>query len=337
MRMLWTIVPVLLASVLAAQDTSRQQDTYTYDLNGNKVAVGNSGRTQSGSRETQTERMQSISGRTVPLETVQEKVLSEGPNGKVVERIIQLYDQTGNPGPQEKIRIEEKKNSSGGMTVKRTVYRTDLNGRYALAERSTSQSRQSGDKLTSSTTTETPTINGSLEITEKQSLVETNRKDGSSRDLTTYRKNQGGSFYEAARETTEVVKQDNKETTTTTVFNATNSGRLAFASQKVSNLEKHPDGSETTLIDVYGAAPMGRSIGNNSGEAHLREQQLIERKKGSDGSVVETFSLRRASLANSNRFSDFELISEVVCKGNCEEDRAEPGGEEENTEQAAKQ
>ena len=324
----WVVAVLCLAGILAAQQKSSQHTTYTYDLNGRRVAAGTVGGTQSTGRTMQTERSQSINGRSAPLESVEERVLSEGPSGRVVERIVRRSDQNGNPGPAEKIRIEERTKAGGGATVKTTLYRADLNGRFALAERSTAESAKRGDVLNSSTVIERPNLSGSMQVVEKQVAVETERKNGSSRDLTIYRKDQGGRFREAARETAEVVKQNNQETVTTTSYNATNAGRLEFAGQTVSNLQRHADGSETKVVDVYGGASMGRPIAGSSPRPQLREQQLIERHKGPGGSVIETFSVRRASLADSSRLGDYQLISEVVCTGNCEQSQSQQSSEE---------
>jgi len=65
---------------------------------------------------------------------------------------------------------------------------------------------------------------------------------------------------------------------------------------------------------------MGRPVGGYSAGPQLRQQHLIERRKGPGGEVVETFSIRRGTLADSGRLGEFEKISEVVCTGNCEND-----------------
>ncbi len=42
---------------------------------------------------------QSINGRTVPMEQVEEQVLRNDSSGKVTERIVRRYDPQGNPLP----------------------------------------------------------------------------------------------------------------------------------------------------------------------------------------------------------------------------------------------
>ncbi len=50
----------------------------------------------------------------------------------------------------------------------------------------------------------------------------------------------------------------------------------------------------------------------------MKEQQLIERTKRPDGSVVETLSVRRPSISDPNRLGNLQKLSETVCKGKCD-------------------
>ena len=52
---------------------------------------------------------QSINGRTVPMEQVEERVLRNDASGKVTERIIRRYDPQGNALPPARETIEEEK------------------------------------------------------------------------------------------------------------------------------------------------------------------------------------------------------------------------------------
>jgi len=132
--MLW------LAGSMCAQQSSRQYSSYTYDVNGHPVG----GRVITASAgphgTTRTERVQSVSGHSVPLETVQEK-------GKVIERVIQRYDQDGRPTPPEKIRIEERKAGGGRTVITATTYRGDLNGHFRVAEKSVTETVKHGDTV----------------------------------------------------------------------------------------------------------------------------------------------------------------------------------------------
>ena len=56
-----------------------------------------------------------INGRTVPVESTEERVLSDSGSSRVIERIIKRYDANGNPGPPERVRIEETKEPDGSV------------------------------------------------------------------------------------------------------------------------------------------------------------------------------------------------------------------------------
>jgi len=312
----------LLGTASLAQQTSRQYTTYVYDLNGRRVEVG---RTTASSTPQATFRAVlrgSINGREVPFESVEERVLSEDAAGRVVERIVTSYDQTGRPGPPEKLRIVERKTPDGGTRVETSVYRGDINGGFRLSERSTTESSKSGDVLRSQTVVERPGLSGAWELAEKRLVVSTDKPDGSQRDAIIYRKDESGRLYQAAREISERVTQDDRQTETTTEYNTAVTGRLEFAGRTVTNVQKQPDGSETKLVEIYGAASLGRTAEGYAGGPQLREQQLIERKMGPGGSVVETFSMRRTDLADSDRLGAFRKISEVVCTGDCNTEKS---------------
>jgi hypothetical protein len=49
----------------------------------------------------------------------------------------------------------------------------------------------------------------------------------------------------------------------------------------------------------------------------LFEQDVVQRQKAPDGSVIETVSVRRANPDNPSRLGPSQQISETVCKGKC--------------------
>ena len=88
------LVLIPLAGMLCAQQQQNTQYTsYGYDINGRRVRTGSVSDTRLDSSHSWSEQTQSLNGRTAPQEQVQEKVLSEGPDGRVVERIVQRYGQ----------------------------------------------------------------------------------------------------------------------------------------------------------------------------------------------------------------------------------------------------
>src|SRR3974390_1030526 len=77
-------------TILAAAGALAQSATSTYigDINGNRTEASSTVTERSPSTTATTERWQAINGRSVPLEQVSEKVLHDGPDGKVTERIV---------------------------------------------------------------------------------------------------------------------------------------------------------------------------------------------------------------------------------------------------------
>jgi hypothetical protein len=309
-------VPLIaFLSCLAAAQETREQSSYTYDVNGNRVPATSVRQVTSNGRTTQTERLQTVNGRSVPVETIEENVISDSGGSKVTERLIRHFDQAGNPLSTDKVRIELRQTSTGSTSTA-TVYRSDLNGRFEIAERSTTELTKSGDVLKSSTIIERPEGGGSLRAVEKQDAIETARPGGSAKDVVTWRKDPSGRYYEAARETTDVVRQGNRSTSTVTQYNSASSGKLDFVGQTVSELERNSDGSERRVVNVYRPMPNGRTVSAAEQQAFLQEQQIFDRRKRSDGSTVEAFGVRRADVTD-GRLGEYQRVSEAVCKGNC--------------------
>ncbi|MCP5120568.1 MAG: hypothetical protein GY953_57985 [bacterium] len=318
MRYHCVLAAVWFTGAAWAQQGSRQSASYEYDVNGRQVLAGSVTSTKAPGRKTRAERVQTLNGRRQPLESVEERVISEGPDGRVVERIIQRYDASGQNPRSEKVRIEERKQPGGGLLVSQSVYRTDLNGRFALEERSATEITVSGDDTSSSTVVEKPDLNGSMKTVERTRSVERKRTDGYVRDVSTYRRDASGSLVEQERQRTELTKKGNRETETTTVYNAVR-GALEFAQQMVAETEKRQGGAETQEVSIYGTSAMGRSVVGSGGQPVLREQRLVEKIPGPGGSIVERVSVSRATLADSGRMEPYQVVSEVVCTGACTE------------------
>lgn len=306
---------VAAASCVLAQDTTSQRVTYTYDLNGRREPVARQSASGSSTGSSSAQAVQSVNGREAPLEKVEERVISSGPDGKVVERIVRKFDATGLAAGSEKLLIEERKTSDGGTTTLTTTYDSNINGGYAMRERTTTQAAKTGDVLRAETFTERPSVNGGLEAWERKVAVTTGTDKDSQRDVTVYRKSATGGFVEAVREITETKVQDGQTTTTVAEYNAASTGKMELAGQKVSRLQKNPDGSELEVVDVYGATSPGRAS-PGAASPKLREQQVIERKPGTGNTLTETFSVRRTEV-DSDRLGSLQKISETVCTGNC--------------------
>lgn len=296
------VLPLLLAAVLCAWAQS-ERVTYTFDLNGRRVPVEGQTSTNGSSRQV----TQNINGRRVTLESSEEKELSRGPDGRVVERLVRQFDAAGQPAGFTKIRVEERKNPDGTTTTITAVFDNTLSGSYALRERTTALSAKSGDTTQTQTVAERPTLNGTLEVVEKRTVVQQPARQ----DVTVYRRDGSGGFALSEREVAVTAEQNGLKTTSVQKYNSTATGKLDLAAQQVRRVETKPDGSEVEVVDVFGAG-----IGNYSEKPTLREQQIIERKPGPGQTLTESFSIRRPELG-SGKLGAAQSISETVCTGKC--------------------
>jgi hypothetical protein len=290
------------------------QASYTYDINGRRVegprAV--SGKLDGGSYKVESAR--SINGRVTPLEQVEERVLEEDGSKRVVERLIRRYYPNGDPGQTEKIRIEERKNPDGTTSTETLTWRADVNGRLELAERARGETRPAGDTVSSDLSIERPALNGAFETVEKRSATE--RKTGQSvrQETVTWRRDAGGRFSEALRQVTERTEQNGRATENQAQYEPGPAGRLELTSQTVSRSVKNADGSERTELDVYRVWVPGRPV---APEPRLIEQQLVERRPGAAGTVLESVSVRRPAPDGSKPSGAYQKIGERVCAGEC--------------------
>jgi len=259
--------------------------------------------------------MQSINGRLVPIERVEERVLREDPSGRVVERVIHRYDATGNPTAPVREMIEEQKRPDGGSTVQTTRYRGDINGNTQLIEKTIADTQKSGSTETTQTTVQRPSVNGGLDTVEKKETVRTQEGTGYRQDSTTYRRDGNGGFGVAVRQTTEHTEQNGQASDNTAEYEVGGDGRLQLHSQSVSTTVTRPDGSKDSVVNIFGQNVPGTV--DPTGKLKLDEQQLIETKKGAGNTVVETVSVRRPTVSDPNALGPARQISETVCKGKC--------------------
>jgi hypothetical protein len=133
----------------------------------------------------------------------------------------------------------------------------------------------------------------------------------------TQRLDQNGRFQEVERQFTGRNATGNQVEENAVHYTLGPTGSLELNTQTVTRIVKHPDGSEIRESDVYGAYLAGRVSDSGSPQAVLRERQLVERKPGPGGVVVETLSVSRPAVSEPGRFTPFERISERVCTGHC--------------------
>jgi hypothetical protein len=271
-------------------------------------------RTHIGDASVTTETRTSINGRTVPVEEVEERIIRDDASGKTVERIIHRFDDTGRPAGTRKVVIDEEKHAGGSSTVLATTYANDVNGHMSVIERATTENEVSGTTITSATLVERPTVNGSLELVEKQNVVTSKQTNGYEEASVTFRKDPTGQFYAAVRKVTEHTESGNRSSDNTAEYELGPTGQLELHSQQVKNTEKGSGGAENVQVDVFrknvpGVVNTGRSL-------QLIEHQIVERRPTAGG-VVETLSVQRPTVSDPRRLGPPQQVSETVCRGGC--------------------
>jgi hypothetical protein len=305
------VVGLAAAGFVCAQSSTT---TYTTDINGNRVASALS----SSSDDTQAELSDSINGNQVPLQKVEVRVLRKDARGSETETIIQKYDQTGHLISTDRVVTQKQNLPNGGSTERSTTYRTDVNGTEQEAQRSLTETTVVGSTTTQQTVVERPGINGSFSTAEKSTSVTTGTDTSKKTTETVYRPDQNGDFKEALKQVKEETKSGNQTVVNTANYELGVTGNLQLYDQRVATTVQHPDGSESTQVDLYSQEVPG-TVRDPGDKQRVKEQQLITRKKGADGSVTVTTSVRRPSLADPTKLGDPQQISQTVCKGKCDQ------------------
>lgn len=312
--MKWCVLFFLTAVLCPAQQ--RQREVF-YDGFGQAAAGASTTVSVSGKASTITRSTQSINGRSVPVERVEERLIREDAQGRVVERLIRRYDPNGNPAQAEKVLLEEQKRPDGSITTRTTVYRGDVNGNLTLAERSLAESHKAGDVITTAETIEKPSINGSLQTAEKRDIVVRKSAGGETKNTVVFRRNDNGQMVEFSKEVADRKDTPGGAVENVATYETAALGRMTLSQQTVKKTVKAADGSEQIELDVYQRDVPGRTSSAADPKPQLREQQIIERHKSSAG-VTETVAVRRPTLADPNRLGPAQKLSERVCTGKCE-------------------
>jgi hypothetical protein len=310
------LIALTVAQLAGAQTGSSRASTYTHDISGNRVEDSRSTATKQGGVVYSSQTVETINGRRRPTEEVTERLVQESGGVRILERLVKRYDQNGTPGSPEKQVIEERRAADGSSTTNTTVYRGDLNGRMALAERSITQERRSGTQISSETTLERPTLNGSLQVAERRSLIGTETPNRTDTDVTTYRPDVSGRFVPTQREVSRTVVEAGQTKESTAQYQATSGGQLGLFRQTEAEITPTPGGGQTKSVNVYTTAIPG-SAQMESQPLRLREQQLYETRKEGGDRAVETFKVRRPDPNNPRALGAYRVVSETVCTGDC--------------------
>jgi hypothetical protein len=306
------VLALTLATGLFAQQN--QTRTVTYDGMGQPMPSPSYSSTTTPNSATRTEKMESVNGRRVMVERVEERVVREDARGRVVERIVKRFDPNGNPGPAEKQTIEEDRVSPGQVVTRTTVYRADMSGNMALAERSVREARKSAVGETIQETVERGSINGGLEVAERRSTEVRAAADGETKNTVVYKRDTNGQLYEVLKSVGETKTTKTGAVENVATYEAAMGG-FQLVSQTVKKTEKAANGNERVEVDVFTSNVPG--VSNTSGKPQLREQQLIVRQN-SNGVATETVDVRRPSVSDPGRLGPAMRQSETVCSGKCQ-------------------
>jgi len=315
--MRWVALSLMagVAAATAGDVKRRELVTYIPDVNGRRWAAASVTAIEQPGGNRRISSIESVNGRRVPVESVEERLVSERAGERVTEVVIRRYDPNGNPTQIEKVRREESTGPGGERVVRTWTERSDLNGRFLPAERTVSRTLRQGARLITETAVERPSAGGGFAPVERRLTVETLRPDGADREVTVEEFGLTGRRL-VARQTAEIRRQGSTETERTKFYETAATGRLEPVGEKHVERERREDGSELELVSLYGVAAPGRPA--ESGRLSLREQQRIERFAGPRGERIERLSFRRPSLAD-QRLGPFEPASETVCTGDCDE------------------
>ncbi len=302
---------VLFALLLAFPAFAQQTNvSYSTDLNGRPREEGVSTVSVNGNVTTKTDLTRTVDGRLVPWESVEERVVSDDANGRVVERIIRRYSQDGRPSPPEKQQVQERKNADGTVSATTTTFEGDLNGSFRLAARVVSEASKSGDTTNTVTTVERQTVNGSFEVVEKRQRT----ADDATQQETVLRPDPQGRLRESARSTTESKEANGERLENTANYEIGYDGKLVLHSQSVARIRKNADGSETKEVDLYRRLP-GRA--DPTATPALEERQVIEQSR-SGNQLTETIYVQRPSINDPKRLGALTKLQERTCTGeNC--------------------
>lgn len=253
-------------------------------------------------------------GRRVTLPNFQEQrqtqVLSDGPDGKVIEETITRKDTLGNPMPPQKIRTITRTGPSGEKIEERLSYEADFNGRMALQEKTTVVATEAAGRTNTNTTVEKADVNGGLQAFEKVAAEKYTENGKELTNRAIYRLGVNGQFAENSRERIEKVTENGLPKETVSTFESVSTGKLIMSRQQTTVAIKNPDGSTTDMITIYGVDAPGRTAG---GPLKVREQQILTKRPGDNNTIVESLAIRRPNL-NDGKLGEEIKVGERITK-----------------------
>ena len=303
---------MLVPGALWAQSVAT---TTSVNINGNRVddfsvATAPNGET--------TQLSESINGRLVPKEQSETRVLSESPNEKVTESIDRKYNQTGDLISTQRTITTERKTPGGGTSTNATVYASDVNGNMREFEHRLTETHPTGPGTTESEVTiARPSLDGGFQTVEQRKILKSENPKQSHEEQTVYQRSNNGDLVETRRTVADSQKSKDKTEEQVANYAADYLGHMVLLTSEKSTTTVSKDGKQVVERSIYGPNALGVARTDQDGQK-IREQDIVVRTPGPDGSVKETVSARRPILSDPTQLGPPIQISETVCTGKCD-------------------
>lgn len=272
-------VRFLVILAMAAALFGQRQTSTTFDFDGNRLPgpVWTTAKTAAGEQRMVT--TSSLNGREIPVESVEDRVLTKTDTREVIERSIVRYDAGGNPMPPERVRIEQTQTAGGGQKVVTTTWQADVNGVPQLVERRSEEKSASGG---GSTIVERSGQSGVLETFARIDRAESRGRA----EVREFRMDLNGGFFEVQREVIVTTVKAGVTVADATRYEPMAGGEFEPATRTVTRTSERA-GGKTQEIDVY-----SRYGGQATDEPRLERQIRQEERMGAAGVIVRLTSTR---------------------------------------------
>ena len=294
-----------------AEPKERIVNRYRYDLNGRPAMDPSEASRRGAGASTQEQTMRGADGRPVVAVEAQERSL--GPTTS--ERVIQHYDPSGKPTTKEVVRTERRPQLDGSTVTTETTYLTNLSGQLELNQRRTTSEKKTPTGAVAATVLERPSVNGGVQVVQREDRVETKRGENVTEAVTSRRyADAAGRLQEQERERSVATKTGDATNTETELWRlgvAGVNGQMDLTTRSVSRMTERPDGSQVEETKVYSSLIGGTTPDLNrggAGQLTLEQESHREKKVQAGGKTVETKSSRLRTVAEPSRLNG--LITE---------------------------
>jgi hypothetical protein len=271
---------------------------------------------KTGTGSTRMQLTRNANGREIPIQSVEERVVSDAGGVRVVERTIRRYDANGMPGPPERERIETAKERDGSVRTTTTLLRGDINGTMQVAERSTALTRETQGGSSTTVTVERPTLNASFNVIERREETSRTVAPGKSTEtVVTQRPDPNGRMVDIGRRTAERTSTPAGTIENVAEYETAATGQMQLMRQVVTRAVTAPDGVSRREVDTFEPSTAGRAAAAGAAP-QLTKRQIIETRPTPTG-TVETISAAFPLESDPGRVGALRQVEQNVCTGDC--------------------